>query len=288
MACPTRSARSELFRERAHGGRRDHRADVAPEAGDLLHERGAHEALLDRRHEEHRGGVRGELPVVVGELHLGLEVRDGSEAPNDRRRPVRMDRVDGEAVEGLDAGPTGVDAGPGDRLAEDADPDVARQERALARIREHRYDHLVEDREGAGDDVEVAVRHRVERTGIERDLHPASSSACQRRNSSPESPNCRSRTDASRPIRAAGAPRRGCFTTTTPPAARSAPGPASAISSRAATMSPGSSYGGAVRMTPDSPRPRPGPRSHAIAAPPTTAPLAARAVAPRGLALAPH
>ena len=77
------------------GGRRDHRRHVAAEARDLLDQARADVAVLDRGHEEDRVDLGGEDAVVVGELHLGLEVADGAQAADDgawRRGPGRSRR----------------------------------------------------------------------------------------------------------------------------------------------------------------------------------------------------
>ena len=77
-----RSASSRAVR----GGGRDHRRDVAAEPGDLLDQARADVAVLDRGHEEDRVDVGRQDPVVVGQLHLDLEVADGPQAADDRAR----------------------------------------------------------------------------------------------------------------------------------------------------------------------------------------------------------
>ena len=70
----------------------------------------------------------------MGELHLGLEVADGPQPADDRRRAMGPAEVDGEALERghLDAVERRVDLG--ERLADDADPLIGRQEGRLARV----------------------------------------------------------------------------------------------------------------------------------------------------------
>ena len=59
------------------------------------------------------------------------------------------------------------------RLAQERDALVDGEQRPAALVRRQRHgdDDLVEDAGGALDDVEVAVRHRVERPGAQRALH---------------------------------------------------------------------------------------------------------------------
>ena len=79
-------ARQRPRAARRRPARRQHRRHVAPEQGDLLDQAGADVAVLEAGHEEHGVHVRRELVVVVGELQLGLEVRDRTQAADQERR----------------------------------------------------------------------------------------------------------------------------------------------------------------------------------------------------------
>ncbi len=51
---------------------------------------------------------------------------------------------------------------------------VGRQQRRLARVLEDGDDDPVEHRDRPAQDVEVAVRDRIERAGVDREAHPPS------------------------------------------------------------------------------------------------------------------
>ena len=161
---PARAARRRVAR-----GARDHRRDVAAEGRDLLDQARADIAVLDRGHEEDRVDVRRQDAVVVGELHLGLEVADRAQAADDRAGAAGAAEVDGQAVERLDLDPVRRCAGLGERLADDADARLDVEQRRLARVGQDADDDAVEHGRGALDDVEVAVRDRVERARVDRD-----------------------------------------------------------------------------------------------------------------------
>ena len=61
------------------------------------------------------------------------------------------------------------------RVADDPDPLVDREQRLLPRVGEHADDDLVERQSRPADDVEVAVRDRVEGARVDRDAHRSSS-----------------------------------------------------------------------------------------------------------------
>ena len=115
-----------------------------------------------------------EDPVVVGELHLGLEVADRAQAANDRAGATGLAEVDGQAIEGDDVEPVGSDAVGRERGLDDRDPRIDREQRRLARVGEDAHDHAIEDRQRAADDVEMSVRDRVERAGVDRGRHRTS------------------------------------------------------------------------------------------------------------------
>ena len=131
--------------------------------------------MLQGGHEEDRVDVGGKLPVVVGELQLSLEVGDRPEAAYDRGGTVRSDGVHGEAVEGRDVGPAGRHACVVESLAQDADAGGSIEERRLPWIPEDRDHDAVEHGQGAPDDIEMAIGDRIERPGVDRDLHASSS-----------------------------------------------------------------------------------------------------------------
>ena len=100
-------------------------------------------------------------------------------SPRTRKRGAGLAaELDGEPVERRHLDRVGQARLGVDRGADDGDPLVGRQERGLARVREDRDDHPVERARRAAQHVEVAVRERVERPGVDRDPHvsPASCS----------------------------------------------------------------------------------------------------------------
>src|SRR5450755_3572039 len=76
-----------------------HRPDIAPEAGNLPNQGRADVAMLDRGHEEDRVDLGRQDPVVVGQLHLRLEVGDGPQAADDEAGAGPPASIHGQAVE---------------------------------------------------------------------------------------------------------------------------------------------------------------------------------------------
>ncbi len=74
----------------------------------------------------------------------------------------RLREFDRQAVEGVDVDALVRDVVGGKGSLDDLDALLDRQQRCLLRVGEHRDDHRVEDRSGPLDDVEMAVRDRVE------------------------------------------------------------------------------------------------------------------------------
>ena len=117
----------------------------------------------------------GQDPVVVGELHLRLEVGHRAQAADHEPGADPMAEVDGQAVERLDVDPVGqLRAGLGQRRPDDLDPIGRSQQRRLARVLEDGDHDPVEDGDGPAQDVEVAVGDRIEGAGVDREAHPPS------------------------------------------------------------------------------------------------------------------
>ena len=74
--------------------------------------------------------------------------------------------IDEQAVELLELEPI---AGVGHRVADEPDALVGGEQRLLALVGRDRDDHVVEQAQRALEDVEVAVRDRIERPGIDGD-----------------------------------------------------------------------------------------------------------------------
>lgn len=111
----------------------------------------------------------------MGELHLGLEIRDGAKATHDRRGAVGPYGVYGQAVEGRDDRAVGRQAGCLDRGAEDLDPSLGWQQWRLPGIGQDGHDHPIEDGECPAEHVEMPVRHGIEGPGVDRDPHASAS-----------------------------------------------------------------------------------------------------------------
>jgi hypothetical protein len=110
----------------------------------------------------------------VGKLHLDLEVADRAQAADDGGRIARSGELDRQAIERVDVDPlvryvVRLEGG-----ADDLDALLDRQQGRLLRIGQYGDDDRIEHRGGALDDVEVAVRDRVERAWVDRDAHPSS------------------------------------------------------------------------------------------------------------------
>ena len=84
----------------------------------------------------------------------------------------RVAELDRQPVEGLDLDPVGRRAGFAERRPDDVDPLLDGEERLLSRVGEHADDDPVERSGRAADDVDVAVRDRVEGARVDRDAHP--------------------------------------------------------------------------------------------------------------------
>jgi hypothetical protein len=105
--------------------------------------------------------LRRQPPVHHRHLQLVLEVRQRAEAPQDEGRlpPARV--VHEEAVEAVHG-----DVRPRrDGLAQERQTLLDREHRLLVLVPEDRDDELVHELAAAADEVEVAVRHRIEGPG---------------------------------------------------------------------------------------------------------------------------
>ena len=113
-----------------------------------------------------------------------------------------------------------AEPGLGDRRLEHRDPCRGERSGVFAGWRARPTTTRSKTRERPAEDVEMAVRHRIERARVER--RPSSGLLVwsprwtSDRTSARISPNCRSRTDRSSPIRPPEASRVECFATTTP------------------------------------------------------------------------
>ena len=224
------------------GGLGHHRRHVATEAGDLLDQARADVAVGDRGHEEDRVDVRREDPVVVGQLHLGLEVADRAQAADDGRRAALAGRSrrSGRRTTATSIRSGGAPASPrASRMTairvSTGSSGVLRGLARTATITRSKTFAV------AGDDVEVAVGDRVERARVDRDAHASSVVSPGDRRSAPSR-----RSGARAPMLAArcvpaGRSRQKCLATTRPPGARSG-----SSGSRAAVRMAGSSYGGST------------------------------------------
>src|SRR3954471_1658136 len=157
----------QLFLQPPGDGVRNEAFDVPAEGGELLDPARAEETVLGRAHQVHRFDVVGLSRVELGHLELVFEVGDRTQAFHDRDRPDAPRELDDEHVERLGADVVEVAR----RLFDEPDPLLRAEHRAdLAHRRvDHRDDELVVELRRAGDDVDVAVRHRVVGAGTDGD-----------------------------------------------------------------------------------------------------------------------
>ncbi|MCO5561366.1 hypothetical protein L7F22_014987 [Adiantum nelumboides] len=142
--------------------RREERGDVAAAAGDLLDQRARHVDLTGRAGQEQRLDP-GQVPVHVRHRELVVVVRRPAQALDHRPGAALAAVVDDEPLERLDPHARQVR---GD-LGEHRDALVDGEQPLLAGVHQDRDEHLVEQRRGAGDDVEVTDRRRVVGTGAD-------------------------------------------------------------------------------------------------------------------------
>jgi len=153
--------------ERLEHRRRDEAPDVAAEAEDFFDQARGDEGVLDGG--EHEDGLDFGAELAVHERHLQFVfvVGDGADAADDDFGVQAAHEVDEEAVEGVH-----FDAGDAVRAAEDElHPLRDGEQRRLPFVLQHRHHDHVEQLRRPADDVEVSVRHRVERAGVNGNAH---------------------------------------------------------------------------------------------------------------------
>src|SRR5215213_3994312 len=161
--CPASTVREHLLqapRDRV----RNQFLDVSTERRDLLHPARGHEADLRTRHHVDRLDLRREVAVELVHLELPLEIRDDAQALDDHLRFPAAREVDDELLED-------VHLDVPDRcqlVAQELDPLLDREHRLLVvRIADDADDDAVEDPRRARDHVDVPVRDRVVRAGVD-------------------------------------------------------------------------------------------------------------------------
>src|SRR5581483_11195987 len=160
---PAPTVREELP-QAARDGRWHELIDISAEGGDLLHTARRDEAHLWARHDVDRLDVRGEHAVQLVHLELPLEVGDDAKALHDRPCIPTACEVHDELLEHVDLYVVYV----GYSFLDERDPLVDREHRRLVlRRADDADDDAVEDARGAGDDVDVPVRHRVVGAGAD-------------------------------------------------------------------------------------------------------------------------
>src|SRR5262249_40746051 len=160
---PALSAREE-FPQTARDGRWHELFDISAEGRDLLHAARRDEPHLRARHHVHGLDVRRERAVQLIHLELPLEVGDHAEALHDHLRFPSPREVDHKLLEDIDLDVVEVR----DRVSRQRDALVDREQRALVlRRADDARDDAVEDLRGAGDHVDVPVRHGVVRPGAD-------------------------------------------------------------------------------------------------------------------------
>src|SRR5712691_9826333 len=151
--------------------------DVAAERADLLDEAGGDELVAVGRHQEHSLDARVEPGVHPGHLELVFEIRDRAQPANDDAGADRLGEMHQERVERRYLDPIGAAVFEVVHLvADDLDPLVGREQRPLGVVAGDPDHQMVDDVQGAPNDVAMAVGNRVEGAGIDRDAPFHSSS----------------------------------------------------------------------------------------------------------------
>ena len=161
-----RSAQAGLFLPQALLHHRRHEtADRAAETEHFFDQPRAGVGVLLGRHQKHRFQIVIQPPVHQRHLELVLEVRDGTQAADQRLRAFAPRVVDEQSIEGvhLDVVPVA------EHLADHRHALVDREERRLVGVDEDGDDNPIEDRTGALDDVDVAAGERIEGPGKDGD-----------------------------------------------------------------------------------------------------------------------
>lgn len=142
-----------------------HRGDLPDEAGT-----GVGEALA---RDDEGGFEAGNFAVGDGLLHFVLKVGEVSHAAEEHGGTDFSREVHRQASELADGDRRGVgltlDEFRGE-LQNHVHAFIGCEKRVLARIAAHGDDELVEEAAAAGDDIEMAESHRVERAGVEGDV----------------------------------------------------------------------------------------------------------------------
>ena len=147
--------------------RRHEGGDVAAEAGDFFDDAGAEERVGVFRHHENRFHFFVQLAVHERELEFEFEVGDGAQTADDGLGFALVGVVNEQAVEGINFGVGDVF----DAAADEFDAFFEREERLFAFVFGDRHDDMVEQFDGAFDDVEVAVRQGIKTAGINGGSH---------------------------------------------------------------------------------------------------------------------
>src|SRR5436190_11676733 len=159
---PAASALTQLLLESLRNDRVHERADVAAEFGDLANQARRNERVMLRRRQEYGLDTVDQMSIHRGELKLIFEVRDGTQAPDDRFEAVGARELDREARV---AGHRYLGQVAKDFFRE-LDALLESEQGRLFRIRSNRDDDLVEQAHAAANEVLMTACDRVERAGI--------------------------------------------------------------------------------------------------------------------------
>src|SRR6266481_3869721 len=162
--------------------RADEMRNVAAEGTDLLDKPRRDELKAVRGHQKDGLDLGVEPGVHAGHLELVFEIRDRAQPAEDHVRPNRLGEVDQEGVEGAHLDALGVAVlEMGDLVADDLDPLVGCEQRALPVVAGDADDQPVDNPDRPPDDIRVPVGDRVESTGVDADArqgHVSPSLAC--------------------------------------------------------------------------------------------------------------
>src|SRR5216684_9167868 len=148
----------------------DEMRDVAAQFADLLDETRGDELVAVGGHQEHGLDVRVEAGVYAGHLEFVFEIGDRAQAAQDYAGADRLGEMHQQGVERPDLDPLVVAVFEVAHLvADDLDPLVGREQRALGVIAGDPDDQMIHHIQGAPDDVAMAVGDRIEGAGIDPD-----------------------------------------------------------------------------------------------------------------------
>jgi hypothetical protein len=150
--------------------------NIAAEAGNFLDDARAEEGIRVLRHHENRLDFFIQFTIHQGELEFEFEVRDGAQSADDGLGVAALNVIHQQGIEGIGFGIGNVFDG----LANQIHPFFKREHRLFGVVLGDGHNDVIEQFDGAFDDVQVAVGQGIKTAGINGGSHEADSNNCPR------------------------------------------------------------------------------------------------------------